>query len=296
MSNRQLIVTADDYGMCESVNDAIEACLAAGIMRATCVMTNMPRFAGAALLKRNYPGCSVGIHWNLTQDKPILPPARIPSLVDGHGRFRPGLRRRWVTGGVRLNELRAELRAQFERFCELGAKPDFWNTHQDVHLSPGLFQIFVRLAGELGIGAMRSHRRFTIPLGTTESRYHLRHPSYWAKGHVIAKWARQAANRGMLMPDGRLYMPGYSLAPASLGEVLARVEWSRVQSAIELAIHPARRIEPELFGKLTESRIREYEIFAHPRLKQSLQQCGVRGVGFEALGRHENTARPGAAA
>src|SRR5262245_21309223 len=40
--HRKLIITADDYGMCEPVNQAIEECLAVGTVRATCVMTNMP--------------------------------------------------------------------------------------------------------------------------------------------------------------------------------------------------------------------------------------------------------------
>jgi predicted glycoside hydrolase/deacetylase ChbG (UPF0249 family) len=296
MLNRQLIVTGDDYGMCASVNDAIEACLAAGTMRATCVMTNMPEYAGAALLKRHYPDCSIGIHWNLTQGEPVLSPAKIPTLVERNGHFGRKLRHRWLTGGVRLGEVRAELQAQFERFCDLGAKPEFWNTHQDVHLSPGLFQAFVRFGNELGIRVMRSHRRFTIPFGTSELHYHFSHPSYWAKGQVLASWARQAARQGAVMPDGRLYMPGYSAGVTSLQEVLTRIDWSRVYQAIELAIHPATRVEPDLFGKLKESRVREYEIFAQPQLKDSFQQCGVRAVGFEALAPQENFARQGVAA
>ena len=295
MHNRQLIVTGDDYGMCASVNEAMEACLGAGTMRALCVMTNMPEYASAAHLKRRFPECSIGIHWNLTQGKPVLCPAKIATLVDGSGQFRRTLRRRWLTGGVRLSEVRAELQAQFERFCNLGIKPEFWNTHQDVHLSPGLFQAFVRFGNELGIRAMRSHRRFTTPFGTTERRYHLRHPSYWTKGLVIAQWSRQAMGEGMRMPDGRLYIPGYVLATRSLPEVLGRIQWSRVQSAIELAIHPATRIEPELFGSLTQSRVREYKLFSQPELKDTFERCGVRAVGFEVLG-DRDAARPVVAA
>jgi hypothetical protein len=100
----------------------------------------------------------------------------------------------------------------------------------------------------------------------------------------------------MLMPDGRLYMAGYVLSVASLREVLTRIDWSRVQTAIELAIHPATRVEPDLFGKLTEARVREYKIFAQPQLKQTFQQCGVRAVGFEALHHREHMGRPVAAA
>jgi predicted glycoside hydrolase/deacetylase ChbG (UPF0249 family) len=287
MLNRRLILTGDDYGLCTSVNEGIEACVAAGTMRAFCVMANMPEYAGAALLKRRYPKCSIGIHWNVTQGKPVLGPSSVESLVDGSGQFRRSLRRHWLTGGVRLGELRAELQAQFERICNLGIRPDFWNTHQDVHLAPGLFQAFVRFGHELGIRRMRSHCRFTIPFGSTELGYHFRHPSYWAKGRVIAQWSRQAVAKGMVMPDGRLYIPGYMLTADSLRDVLNRVDWSRVRSAVELAIHPATRIEPALFGSLTESRVREYKLFAQAELKETFEQCGVRAVGFEALDHRE---------
>ena len=40
--SQRLIITADDYGLCEQVNQAIEECLSAGTVRATCVMANMP--------------------------------------------------------------------------------------------------------------------------------------------------------------------------------------------------------------------------------------------------------------
>jgi len=43
----KLIVTADDYGMCPSVNRAIEECLRARTVRVTCVMANMPECGGA---------------------------------------------------------------------------------------------------------------------------------------------------------------------------------------------------------------------------------------------------------
>jgi chitin disaccharide deacetylase len=293
---KQIIVTGDDYGLCVSVNNAIEECLAAGTMRAACVMINMPEYAEAARLQRKFPEASIGIHWNLTQGRPILPPSKISSLVDGSGRFSGSLRRRWLTGKIDPIEVESELQAQLKRFRNVVGNPDFWNTHQDVHLSPGLFQTFVRCGVALGVRAMRCHRRFTIPSGMSQLHYHFVHPSYWAKGQVIAQWSRQAAGKGMLMPDGRLYMPGYKLDASSLQEVLTRIDWGRVPQAIELAIHPATRIEPDLFGKLTESRIREYEFFAQPQLERSLRECGVRPVGFEALVPKGNSARQGAAA
>ena len=87
---RRLIITADDYGMCASVNDAIEECLGAGTVRATCAMVNMPLFNATAALRQKFPGCSVGIHWTLTQGRPILPPAQLPTLAGPDGEFHSG--------------------------------------------------------------------------------------------------------------------------------------------------------------------------------------------------------------
>src|SRR6266511_3990969 len=221
--NRRLIITADDYGMCDAVNDAIEECLAAGAVHATCVMINMPAYAAAAALRQRFPHRSIGIHWNLTQGRPLLPPSQIPSLVNGDdGNFLPAsqLRCRWLLRRISPAELTAELRAQYQRFCEVAGEPDFWNTHENVHVLPGLFETCVALGQALRIPAMRCHRRLTMPRDTTRRRYNLHHPLYWVKGWIIARWSSQAEARGVMMPDARLYMPGYEVSLAAIAEAM----------------------------------------------------------------------------
>jgi predicted glycoside hydrolase/deacetylase ChbG (UPF0249 family) len=281
--NRQLIVTGDDYGLCAAVNDAIEECLDVGAMGATCVMTNMPSCGQAAGLRGKFPLSSIGLHWNLTQGKPVLSPASVPSLVGEDGRFAGSLRRRWWARQLNFAEMRAELVVQYERFQSLAGQPDFWNTHQNVHVFPGLFQFFVDLGNELNIPAMRSHERITLPLRSSVSRYHLRHPAYWFKGQVIRLWSMKARAKGMSMPDGRLYLPGYEAGQYALAAVLGRVNWRDVSGAVELVIHPAKALDAQLFGSLMESRLREYEMFRQPGLAGKLERAGVRLVGFDAL-------------
>jgi predicted glycoside hydrolase/deacetylase ChbG (UPF0249 family) len=281
--NRQLIITGDDYGLCAAVNDAIEECLAAGAVSATCVMTNMPSCAQAAGLRGKFPLSSIGLHWNLTQGEPLLSPAAVSSLVGEDGRFAGSLRRRWWSRQLNFAEMRAELVIQYERFRLLAGKPDFWNTHQNVHVFPGLFQFFVDLGNELNIPAMRSHERITLPLHGSVSRYHLRHPAYWFKGQVIRLWSMQARAKGMSMPDARLYLPGYEAGQYALTSVLDRVNWRDISAAVELVIHPAKELDASLFGSLTESRLREYQMFRDPRLAGKLERAGVRVVGFDAL-------------
>jgi chitin disaccharide deacetylase len=280
---QELIITGDDYGLCAAVNDAIEECLAAGTMGATCVMTNMPSCAQASGLRDKFPLSSIGLHWNLTQGEPLLSPAAVPTLVGEDGRFACSLRRRWWARQLNFAEMRAELVVQYERFRLLAGKPDFWNTHQNVHVFPGLFQFFVDLGKELNIPAMRSHERITLPSRSSVSRYHLRHPAYWLKGQVIRLWSMKARAKGMSMPDGRLYLPGYEAGQYALTSVLGRVNWRNVSTAVELVIHPAKALDSRLFGGLMESRLREYEMFREPRLVGKLERAGVRLVGFDAL-------------
>jgi predicted glycoside hydrolase/deacetylase ChbG (UPF0249 family) len=281
----KLIITADDYGMCPSVNRAIEECLSAGTVRATCVMANMPELGDAAALRQKFGGASIGIHWNLTQGRPVLASRQVRSLIKEDGSFLScsELKRSWLAGLIRSTEVQAELRAQFDKLKEIVGQPDFWNTHENTHVFPGLFRVFVEMGKELNMPVMRCHRRITRPRGAGEMRYHLSHPQYWVKGRLIAWWSSRAEKLGALMPDARLYAPGYGNPDVMIQEVITRVPWGRIKSAVEIVIHPAINIEADLFGSLTESRLLEYSTFKNPELAHDLRRKGVEPVGFEAL-------------
>lgn len=283
--SRTIIITADDYGMCSEINEAIEECLTAGALRATCVMTNMPLYEKAGTLRTRFPHCSIGIHWNLTQGKPVLPALEIPSLLGPDGMFLPLLlfKDRWLKGRIDSDEIVAELRAQEFRFHEIGGIPDFWNTHHHVHLLPGLFQKCVLVGQELSIPAMRCNRRITLPPNNQMlSLYHMRHPAYWLKGKVIACWSRRAEAKGMMMPDGVINLIGDTNQSDLLNGV-SRIKWGSVKKATEMVIHPATRVDRELFGGLTEKRILEYKMYSDPELVKSFQENDIELAGFNVL-------------
>jgi hypothetical protein len=85
------------------------------------------------------------------------------------------------------------------------------------------------------------------------------------------------------MPDSRLYMPGYSPGLAAIEEVLRRVPWTNLSTAVEMVVHPATVVDTELFGGLRESRVLEYKTLRDPALVERLRRTGVEVVGFEAL-------------
>ena len=280
-----LIITADDYGLHPAVNTAIEECLAAGTVRSTCVMTNMPDATGACDLRDRFPYASLGIHWTLTLGKPVLPPAEIGSLVNSDGEFLSigEFRNRWMRGLIRRAEIQRELYAQYTRFSALAGSPDYWNTHQNIHVFPVLFQTVATIGQSLEIPAMRCYRRITIPVRISTTQHQLRHPLYWLKGLIIARWSEAVEAHGTRMPAGTLEMPGATDGKGELEQVVRRPKFSQLTRPVELVIHPATMADGAVFGRLTTSRIKEYQIFRESSLVDRLAQAGVIVRGFEVL-------------
>jgi predicted glycoside hydrolase/deacetylase ChbG (UPF0249 family) len=282
---KKLIITADDYGMCASVNSAIDECIAAGTVHSTCVMTNMPACEPASQLKRRFPAVSVGLHWTLTEGRPVLKPLAVPSLVNAQGHFFSAgeFRKRWLQGHISQAEIRQELIAQYQRFRDLVGEPDYWNSHENVHVWPMRFQLFTRIGQELNIGQMRSHVRVTVPYLGTAYQYNCRHPLHYLKGQIISSLSACAKQKGMAMPAGLIYLQGFQDGKAAIATALQKVPWPKASAPIELTIHPATQVETELFGSLTESRVREYHYFSQTAVAEQLARLGVLLVGFESL-------------
>lgn len=275
------VITADDYGMCREVDDAIEECLAAGTLSAACVMANTPGLRGAACLPERYPHASIGIHWNLTTGYPVLPASQVPHLVDASGCFRSleQLKWRFLSGGVPADEIKRELLAQYRAFQAVVGQPAFWNTHENINVWPVVFEIFLATALDLGIQGMRCHRRI-VPQSVSASR--ARRPLFVLKGKIIQRWSVSAQRRGAYMPDGLLYAPGYDIRE-DLPGISCVLNWSAVRHAVELVVHPATAVRPEIFGNLQKSRVRDYHVFRDPGLKRRVAEHGIRIVNFGAL-------------
>src|SRR5207247_5222708 len=86
-AERALIVNADEFGLTEHVNYGIVEAHQHGAVTSTTMLANMWAFEHAAGLARAHPTLAVGVHLNLTHGRPVLPPARVPTLVDQEGHF-----------------------------------------------------------------------------------------------------------------------------------------------------------------------------------------------------------------
>jgi predicted glycoside hydrolase/deacetylase ChbG (UPF0249 family) len=148
-----LLVVADDLGMGPETTRGILEMAAAGRVTSAVLLVNSPFAEQAVREWRRCPApLEVGWHPCLTLDRPVLPGDRVPSLVDSGGQFWPlgSFLLRLRLGRIRLEEVAAELRAQFDRFVELtGAPPSLVNSHQHVCIFPPICTVLKDLLATL---------------------------------------------------------------------------------------------------------------------------------------------------
>jgi predicted glycoside hydrolase/deacetylase ChbG (UPF0249 family) len=153
----RLIVNADDFGISERINAGIVHAHREGIVTATSLLAVGRAFEQAVHLSRAVPSLDVGVHLTLVAEAPLL--RRNSSLVGEDGRFPASggvLAARWLTGRVRKSEVRAEWSAQIERVLEQGVRVSHLDSHQHVHVLPGLADLTRDLAARYGIPFVRA--------------------------------------------------------------------------------------------------------------------------------------------
>jgi hopanoid biosynthesis associated protein HpnK len=152
--------SADDFGLTESVNEAVEQAHRDGILQAASLMVAAPAAADAVRRARAMPSLRVGLHLVVIEGPAVLSPADIPDLVDADGQFpsdqlRLGLRY-FFRPGVR-RQLEAEIRAQFAAFAATELPLDHANAHKHMHLHPTVGAMMIR------IGLLHGLRRIRVP-------------------------------------------------------------------------------------------------------------------------------------
>lgn len=148
----RLIVNADDFGFAPGVSRGIVHAHLDGIVTSTSVMITMPYATEAIkIAQREAPELGLGLHLNLTAGNPALPSKQIPDLVSGDGHFRNKADFISSLPTLDIAQIECELCSQIERFFTLaGHPPDHLDSHHHVtYLSPQIFTLMLRLAGEL---------------------------------------------------------------------------------------------------------------------------------------------------
>jgi hopanoid biosynthesis associated protein HpnK len=154
-----LIVNADDFGLAESINEGIIKGYREGFITSTSLMCSAPAFDSAVEQLRSCPGLGVGIHLTLVGGvKPVLPAEKIPGLVTSDGVFLDNyveFAKKFYSGQIQMEEVAAELAAQIERGLATGLKFTHLDSHQHLHVLPGMPALIVHFCQQYGFHAVR---------------------------------------------------------------------------------------------------------------------------------------------
>ena len=155
---RLLIINADDFGMCNSINEAIFRTLREGMVRSTSLMVPCPWGLHAMHFLTDNPDIPFGVHLTVIGDAddyrwgPVTSKGKVLSLIDKAGYFYNFEHMREFLAQARLDQLEMEFRTQIEIVLAAGLKP----THLDWHsLRIGgradILETMFRLAKEYGL-------------------------------------------------------------------------------------------------------------------------------------------------
>lgn len=233
---RSLIVNADDFGLHPSVNHAILRAHREGIVTSTTALIGGAAFSEAVEELKETPRLGVGIHLCLVGESPVSDPEKIQSLLDSENRLHHSYSvfiRQFLLGRIRLKEVQIELEAQVSRALDCGLQPTHLDSHQHLHLLPGISRIVADIGLKFGI------RRIRIPAEDTESA---------TKSLALARRIQAFVVRGLAKPQGRMYeKKGLSspqhFAGFSAGGNFDGTAWRRLipnlqKGVTEVMVHP----------------------------------------------------------
>jgi hopanoid biosynthesis associated protein HpnK len=160
-TNRQVIITSDDFGLSPGVNAAVEKGWRDGILTCASIMPGGAGFAEAVKIAKRNPGLQVGLHLTLVQGKSVLPYAQIPGLVNETGEFsdnpvKTGMRYFFDKGIYK--QLKKEIEAQIQRVVDSGIPLSHIDGHLNIHLHPTVFAFLIDLMPHYGITSFRLSR------------------------------------------------------------------------------------------------------------------------------------------
>jgi hopanoid biosynthesis associated protein HpnK len=269
----RLIVNADDFGLSHYVNDAVIRAHRDGILTSASVMVNEPACDEAVKLAKENPKLGVGLHITLLMGHSALPPGKIPGLVNNRGEFSDspvstGMKY-FFNSGLR-EQLRAEIRAQFEKFRATGLPLDHVNGHLHFHLHPAVFKILMEESDTLGI----SHLRLTRDCFSRSRRT--------SHGHLLYRISH-AAIFEMLSSRARRPLEQKKIRHARI--TFGLLQNARVDEEYILKLLP--ELPPgdsELYSHPSLGEFKhEFDALVSPRVRELVNKLGIELIRYQDL-------------
>lgn len=157
-----LIINADDFGISEDANLAIDYCFSRNIIQRTTIMVNMDNFDSAvALSKKHGYVDKVGLHLNIVEGTPLTEQIKNTVFCTNglfNGQALRNRKNRFLLSKQDKIAVEQELRAQIEKYIEYGFTLLHIDSHQHSHTNPSIINLLLPLMKEYGCISLRLSR------------------------------------------------------------------------------------------------------------------------------------------
>lgn len=284
--DRRVIFTADDFGLTETVNEAVERAHRRGLLSTTSLMVTAPASEDAIRRAKVNPTLNVGLHLVLADGRAALPPETIPDLVDSNGQFGTAMAR----AGMRFfflprvrRQLAAEIRAQYEIFRRTDLRLDHVNGHKHFHLHPTVLELMIAIGRDYGVRAIRYPHEPLLPSLKISRR---RLGSKIAGALLLSPWLKllkMRLQRASLAHNDYLF--GLTTTGGMDEETVLRMLAALPPGNSEIYFHPGTRSGVEIAATMRGyQHQRELEALLSPRVAAAIIEQDLTRIGFRDLG------------
>jgi hopanoid biosynthesis associated protein HpnK len=283
--SKRLIVTADDFGLSEAVNEGIERAHRDGILTSASLMVAGTAAADAVRRAKALPNLSVGLHLVAIEGATVLPADEVPDLVDAVGRIpsdQLALGFKYAFHPAARRQLAAEIRAQFSAYAATGLALDHADSHKHMHLHPTVGRLLLNIGRDFGLRAVR------VPAEPPAVLARCGTPG----GRALHAWSRlfrvQARRAGMAVADAVF---GIAWSGHVTAERLLRLIPLLPDGVSELYCHPASGRDGVIDALMPEyEHAAELAALVDPRVRAMLRQHGIGGTSYGAIRAGESSA------
>jgi len=149
---KKVVFNADDLGFSLETNRAIIESCERGVVRSCSLFVNLPYTEDGVTLAKK-AAIDVGLHLNLAVGRSLTDSKSL--IKDGkfHGGYKFLLR--YFLGMIKIKDVEREIRAQIEKFKELGFALNHIDSHLHFHCLPKIYDVVLKLAYEYNIKKIR---------------------------------------------------------------------------------------------------------------------------------------------
>lgn len=150
---KRIVINADDFGLCDSINHGIIYCMEKGIVSDLSFIINKPFLYESIELLIRKGILNIGVHFNFTMGKPIL--SNNSNLTGSDGLFNNTLNHfgNYLKGKLNADVIYKEGKAQLDILISNGFNITHFDTHHNVHILPPFFEAINKLRQEINPGA-----------------------------------------------------------------------------------------------------------------------------------------------